>query len=296
DVDALLEKDAITRMTDEFAAFAPGIKQALIDERDAYMASHIRDAASPASPGVPQGPGSASASAPAAPAMPPTPPAPPDPTRAQAPAQGDAQPPQAAARPDPPARVAGAAAPTGGIVAVMGAGHMAGVLRHLRDGTAPPDRRALDEMPRKRIGLGTILGWGIPVAFVAFFVYLAATAQWAELREQAIVFVLVTGTFSAIGCAIALGHPLSILTAFVTAPFALLHPLVAAGWFSGLVEAKVRAPTVADFQAVKHIETMGQFWRNGVVRILMVAAMTNIGNLVAGGVVGARILQAVGGS
>ncbi len=43
DVEEMLKSDAITRMTEEFARYAPEVKVALIDERDTFMASHIEE-------------------------------------------------------------------------------------------------------------------------------------------------------------------------------------------------------------------------------------------------------------
>jgi pheromone shutdown protein TraB len=59
---------------------------------------------------------------------------------------------------------------------------------------------------------------------------------------------LINGTLSAIGTAIAFGHPITIATAFVAAPFTSLNPAVAAGWVAGLVEAFLRKPQVRDFE------------------------------------------------
>ncbi|MEA3190208.1 MAG: hypothetical protein QOD77_790 [Thermoplasmata archaeon] len=233
DVDAMLQSDAITQMTEEFARFAPEIKVALIDERDAYMASHIHEQAQQAGPT--------------------------------------------------------------GLVAVVGAGHMPGIRAHLAAPAAIPARATLDELPAPRLTVGKIIGWAIPILFVAYFVWLGVSGNYRQLGEEAVWFILITGGCSAIGCALALGHPLSILTAFAAAPIGVLHPLVATGWFAGLVEAKVRSPTVADFAAIKHMETMGQFLRNGVVRILWVTALTNLGAMVSTVFVASRIIGALGG-
>ena len=232
DVEALLKSDAITQMTEEFARVAPGIKTALIDERDDYMASHIADA------------------------------------RAKGP-----------------------------LVAVVGAGHLPGIKARLASSTPPTaaTRAVLDQPPPRRITAGTVLGWAIPLSIVGFFVYLAFTGRFAELQEQALMFVLITGSFSALGCALALGHPLSIVVAFLAAPIGVLHPALATGWFSGLTQAWVRKPTVADFQAVKRIETIRQFWGNGVVRVLLVTALTNVGAMVSTAIVIPRFFQSLTG-
>lgn len=234
DVEAMLRTDMISRMTDEFALFAPRVKRALIDERDDYMASHIAEAA-------------------------------------------------------------GAGA--GPIVAVVGAGHLPGIRARLAEGLPPPPslRKALDEVPRKRVSVATVIGWAIPLSIVAFFVYLAATGRFAELREQALAFILITGGLSALGCLVAFGHPLSVLVAFLAAPIGVLHPALATGWFSGLTQAWVRKPTVADFQAVKHIESLRQFWANGVARVLLVTAFTNVGAMVSTAIVIPRFFSSLTG-
>ncbi|MEA3137572.1 MAG: hypothetical protein QOC71_1853 [Thermoplasmata archaeon] len=185
----------------------------------------------------------------------------------------------------------------GPLVAVVGAGHMAGIKLRLASSN-PPDaatRKVLDQPPPKRITVGKVLGWAIPLAIIGFFVYLAVTGRFSELRDQALAFVLITGGFSALGCILALGHPIAVVVAFVAAPIGVLHPLLATGWFAGLAQAWVRKPTVADFQAIKQIETFRQFWANAVVRVLLVTALTNVGAMVSTAIVIPRFFQAVAG-
>lgn len=186
----------------------------------------------------------------------------------------------------------------GPVVAVVGAGHLAGIKARLLSATPPTatTRAALDQAPPKRITAGTVIGWAIPAAIVLFFVYLAATGRFVELKEQALAFVLITGGFSALGCLLALGHPLAILVAFVAAPIGVLHPLLATGWFAGATQAWVHKPTVADFQAIKRIETLRQFWGNGVVRVLLVTALTNVGAMVSTAIVIPRFFQSLAGA
>lgn len=184
-----------------------------------------------------------------------------------------------------------------GIVAVVGAGHLPGIKSRLASAEPPAvtARAALDELPAKRLTAGKVIGWTIPLAIVAFFVYLAATGQFAELQEQALAFVLITGTLAAIGCILAMGHPVAVVVAFLAAPIGVLHPLLATGWFAGLAQAWVRKPTVADFQAIKQIERFGQFWTNGVVRVLLVTALTNVGAMVSTAIVIPRFFRALAG-
>ena len=83
---------------------------------------------------------------------------------------------------------------------------------------------------------------------------------------------------AALGAAVALPHPLTILSAFIAAPITTLHPALAAGWVAGLVEAWIRPPAVADFESLPQaMESLRTFVRNPVVRILLVVVTTNLG-------------------
>jgi pheromone shutdown protein TraB len=87
------------------------------------------------------------------------------------------------------------------------------------------------------------------------------------------------GLFSALGAAIAFGHPLAILAALVAAPITSLNPLMAAGWVSGLVQAYVKKPKVSDFEALSDdVYTVKGFWQNKVTRILLVVMLANLGS------------------
>jgi pheromone shutdown protein TraB len=80
---------------------------------------------------------------------------------------------------------------------------------------------------------------------------------------------------------LAFAHPLSILSAILIAPIAAIHPGIATGWASGLVEAWIRSPKVSDFEALADdIQELSGFWRNRVMRILLVVCFSNLGCLV----------------
>ena len=89
---------------------------------------------------------------------------------------------------------------------------------------------------------------------------------------------IIHGVLSAIGTALAFGHPLSILAAFFASPFTALHPAIAAGWVAGAVEAKVRQPRVGDFKGLFKLNSVRDYWKNRVTRILLVIVFANIGS------------------
>ncbi|HYE68763.1 MAG TPA: TraB family protein, partial [Anaerovoracaceae bacterium] len=110
--------------------------------------------------------------------------------------------------------------------------------------------------------------------------------------EQLSAWVLWTGALAAIFTALSLGHPLSILTSFVMAPFTTLNPLLACGWFTGLVEASIRKPTVKDLQNVSEdISSFKGFFKNRLLRIILVVFMANIGASLGTFIAGAGIIR-----
>jgi pheromone shutdown protein TraB len=63
----------------------------------------------------------------------------------------------------------------------------------------------------------------------------------------------------------------------VSAPITTLSPALAAGWISGLVEARYNAPRVIDFEELPNVSSIKGFYTNKVTHILIVAALTNLG-------------------
>jgi pheromone shutdown-related protein TraB len=168
----------------------------------------------------------------------------------------------------------------GKIVAVIGAGHLKGIQNYLKKKTLDVDLKKLEEVPKKRISIMKVIAYSIPIFVIGIFVYLILTGNWERAADAFIWWFLINGSLSALGAAIARGHPFSIATAFVAAPITSLNPAIAAGWFAGFVEAKMRTPKVKDFQALSKIDSMRTFLNNGVIRLLMVVALANVGSMI----------------
>jgi pheromone shutdown protein TraB len=84
---------------------------------------------------------------------------------------------------------------------------------------------------------------------------------------------------TAIGTLAALGHPLTILAGFISAPFTAIHPLIGVGFVTGIVEAAIRRPRVSDFERLADdTVSLRGFYRNRFTRILLVFFLSSIGN------------------
>lgn len=167
------------------------------------------------------------------------------------------------------------AAPGKRIVAVVGAGHVPGIERYWRSSI---DLTELTRMPPKARFI-SLFKWGIPALIIALIVAGFLIAGASAGTHMIKWWIIANATLAGLGAAIALGHPLTILTAIGASPLTSLNPMIAAGWFSGLVEVLVGKPKVRDFEGLpEDISTLRGFWRNKIIRVLLVVVFTNIGS------------------
>ncbi|MFE8700077.1 TraB/GumN family protein [Cytobacillus sp. FJAT-54145] len=178
-------------------------------------------------------------------------------------------------------------APGDKIVAVLGAAHVPGIKKELGKNH---DLAKLTKRPPKSKA-PKIIGWSIPVLILAIIAYTFIANPSAGV-QQAISWILWNGTFSAIGTALAFGHPLAILTAFIAAPITSLNPLLAAGWFAGIVQAYFNRPNVGDFETLTtDVLSVKGFWRNKVSRVLLVVILANLGSTLGTFIGGADVIR-----
>jgi pheromone shutdown-related protein TraB len=228
-IEALKHGDVLQSSFAEFAGQSPVLHEALIAERDRYMAAKLREA--------------------------------------------------------------GAAHPGAHVLAVVGAGHLAGLKAALESGGGEPatEIAALERPPAAD---------GLPWFSIVLVAFLLGGFAWGwhqggiETGGMVLLhWALVTAAGGALGCLAAGGHPLSILAAALASPITPLHPALGSGTFSALVEAWVRKPGYADFLALRDdTRRLGGWWRNRVARILLNFFLTSLGTVLGIWLAGAGIL------
>ena len=167
------------------------------------------------------------------------------------------------------------------VLAVVGAGHLQGLARHLREDVDAPAqvREALEYVPKKSSipWFALILG-ALLVTGLAWGISHGGLRLGADLMLQ---WVLITAALTAVGCALAGGHPLSILASAAVAPFKPFRPTIPSGAVGALVEARLREPTYADFMALRDdVRTVRGWYRNRVGRVLLVFMLTCLGTMI----------------
>jgi len=163
------------------------------------------------------------------------------------------------------------------IVAVVGAGHVSGIIKSLSSSDAV-DLEAISVIPPISKWV-KIIGWGIPAIIVASLAYIGFSKGSSVAGDNIIFWILANGIPSAIGAAIALGHPLTVLISFVGAPITSLTPVIGAGYVAAFVQAYYRPPIVKEIQSVTNdVGKFSAWWTNKLLRILLVFILSGLGS------------------
>lgn len=169
-------------------------------------------------------------------------------------------------------------------LAVIGAGHLSGVETAIRSrydsdlSVSNNSTGLLEELPKRSL-FSKVFPWLIPVLFFGMLYYAISNGDNVDVIELFTIWTLTNAVFAAIGCIIARGHILAVITAALASPITSLNPLLAAGWFAGYVQLKVAEPTAEDLQNFLKLESYGSFWSNKAGKVLLVTALTNLGSM-----------------
>lgn len=135
----------------------------------------------------------------------------------------------------------------GRVLAVIGAGHLSGVVQNLGEPAMETTSRLaeLSEEPPKSVWPIALMA-AIPVFLLGAVGWMAYNGEMEELKQTAQTWLVLNALLAGLGVLIARGHPLSILVGAVASPITSLNPTLAAGWFAGYTQLKVASPTGKD--------------------------------------------------
>ncbi|XVH31533.1 TraB/GumN family protein [Haloferacaceae archaeon DSL9] len=228
DMEDLTDADVITVMMEEFRQFSPGGAEALIDERDAYIANQL----------------------------------------------------------------VGLRSAGYDVVAVVGAGHRAGIERYLdAPETLPPIESLVSTETGRGIPWGKIVGIVLSVAFVAFFILLAMAGVRNEfLLRLFAAWFLVNGLFAAGFAKLAGARWSSAGVGGAVAWLTSINPMLAPGWFAGYMELRHLRVNVGDIATLNELisdeekpvgRLVSELFDVPLFKLMMVVALTNVGSIIA---------------
>lgn len=176
------------------------------------------------------------------------------------------------------------------IVAVVGAGHVAGIKKALGEdrssqmaeiNTIPPVSPAWK-----------VMGWLIPLIIIGSIGYIGFNKGSEAAGANALYWVLANGIPSSLGAFIALSHPATILTAFLAAPLTSLTPVIGAGYVCAFIQAMMRPPLVREFEnAMTDMATVQGWWRNNLLKVFLAFLLPGIGSMIGTWVGGYEIIS-----
>jgi len=226
ELERIKQKDVLSELMNELGEAMPALKEALIDERDRFLAQKIRET------------------------------------------EGDK------------------------LVAIVGAGHMQGMIEAIRGGV-DEDLEAISSIPKVSPSWRRV-GWAIPGLILGSLVYIGLTQGAEAASEGALFWFLINAVPCAIGGAIAFGHPLTVLSAFASAPFTSLTPVIGAGYVTAFVQTWVQPPRVHEFQTVgDDIATVRGWWHSRLLRVFLVFILTTLGSLIGTWIGGSVIVTQI---
>ncbi len=165
------------------------------------------------------------------------------------------------------------------IVAIVGAGHVNGII-NLLEKESKIDLSEIEIIPPVSSTF-KIIGWIIPLIIIASIFYIGITKGADVAGDNALYWFLANGIPSALGTLIAFAHPITILIAFVAAPFTSLTPLIGAGYVAAFVQVYFKPPIVAEFKSVTDdIRIVKNWWKNKLIRVLLVFILSGIGSAI----------------
>ena len=176
------------------------------------------------------------------------------------------------------------------VVAVVGAGHVAGIKKVIQEdhqaeieeiNTIPPVSPAWK-----------FFGWSIPLVIIASIVIIGFNKGSAVAGDNVVYWILANGIPSSIGALIAFGHPLTILAAFVGAPITSLTPVIGAGYVCAFVQVMTCPPVVMEFeQVLEDMSRISRWWKNKLLRVFLCFMLPGFGSLIGTWIGGFEIIK-----
>jgi pheromone shutdown-related protein TraB len=176
------------------------------------------------------------------------------------------------------------------VVAVMGAAHVEGIRRALLE-RRYVDLERLTAVPPPSV-LWRWARWLVPAVILGALAAIGWQKGMDVMGHNMLFWVLANGIPSAAGALVALAHPLTVLAAFLAAPFTSLTPVIGAGYVTAFVQAYVQPPTVRELQHVSDdVRFPRQWWQNKLLRIFLAFLLPSLGSLIGTWIGGYEILS-----
>ncbi|MCK4839894.1 MAG: TraB/GumN family protein [Desulfobulbaceae bacterium] len=178
------------------------------------------------------------------------------------------------------------------IVAVVGAGHVAGIKLALTEDRSGQMAEINAIPPVSK--MWKILGWSIPAIIIASIIAIGFRKGGSVAGDNIIYWILANGIPSSIGAMLALAHPLTIVGAFIAAPLTSLTPVIGAGYVTAFLQVILQPPVVSEFEsALDDMSSLTGWWRNKLLRVFLTFILPGFGSMIGTYIGGYKIISSL---
>ena len=175
-------------------------------------------------------------------------------------------------------------------VAIVGAGHVSGLVDELRNPSAQRDTssRGLDIPWLKAVK------YGFPVLVTASLAYSLLFLETETLFRAGGAWIVLNGLSALAGSIAARAHWETHVVTALIAPLTSIDPAVGTGMVSSYVEATRHPPTVEEMEELTRIDSYRELWSNQFGRIILAFVLVTIGSGLATVIGSAYVASVIG--
>ncbi len=176
------------------------------------------------------------------------------------------------------------------LVAVVGAGHVAGIMRVFKEDRSAELEEITTIPPVSKVW--KFIGWSIPALIIGSLVAIGVQKGAADAGANLLYWILANGIPCAVGGILAFANPLTVLGAFAAAPITSLTPVIGAGYVAAFIQVMRTPPVVKEFETVgEDMGTVKGWWQNKLLRLFLVFLFTGLGSSVGTYIGGYEIIK-----
>ncbi len=182
------------------------------------------------------------------------------------------------------------ASPGQHLIAVVGAGHVAGIKTKIQQDNNHrlPDISSVPPISK----IWKCLGWAIPLLIIGSLVLIGVQKGAAVAGANLLFWILANGIPAAVGALFAYAHPYTTVSAFAAAPITSLTPVIGAGYVTAFIQVLTRPPVVREFETVgDDMASFRGWWKNKLLRVFLVFLLTGLGSAIGTWVGGYEIFK-----
>ncbi|UPA17903.1 TraB family protein [Borrelia puertoricensis] len=182
---------------------------------------------------------------------------------------------------------------SGTILAVVGAGHVKGIianLKEIKENKKIVNVDNLNAIPKNSFSVSKLISYFIAISIVILMASSFYFKGFDFAYKNLEFWIICNSLFAGLAALLLKANIITIITASIGAPIFSLIPFIGTGMVAGLVEAYINKPKIKDFEKLQEdLANIKGYFKNKVTKILLIVFFVNIGSAI-GTIVGFKFL------